>query len=109
MKKSIIIVFAILVLTGCSKTITCKNSGNEINIKYNGEEIKDINYVATFDNEELAESMCPIMEYTLKEGSTIDCDGNTVKVKDYQYSIDVEDLTKDNVVNYFESQNYTCE
>jgi uncharacterized lipoprotein NlpE involved in copper resistance len=128
MKKSIILLFVVIILiTGCTKTeeeeevknLTCTYYDTREGNKYNTEVKIDLdnNIVTnatatiTYDDEELASQMCEI--YKIAGDIDLTCNSKVITMNDYQKSIATslgkDELTKDDIVKYFEDQSYDCE
>lgn len=118
MKKTLLIVLIILTLSGCGKkkeTINCSLTTTEgiklttvVNIKIKDDIVTDATATMTYEDEETANNMCKIFNVASDAGNKVECKGDTIVIKDYHKTLSDKDLTKEEMIDYHTSRNYTC-
>lgn len=118
MKKIILLLFTTIVLCGCEKTenLICTNvdisSSNahetNVNIVIKDNIVETATYVTTLDDTESAQNLCTLFQ-SADENDNVLCDGQTITIKNFHQSISKNDLSRSDIVNYFEKQGYTCQ
>ena len=119
-KRLILILVLILVICGCSKKeskVTCTYESFYAKNKYkttvditidNKNMVTDATYESVYQDEDNAKSMCSSLKL-IGDSEDLSCDENTITIKNFHKSITEKDLSKDNIIKYFENQEYTCE
>ena len=116
--KKILIVFGLLLLTGCANELVCTKETEEENYKsevkvvfeFNGDEIKDsyaINTM-TFNTKEEASSYFGIIE-SLGEGYNVTQKNEKQLEMKVSKNFDIYNNDKDLILEEFENDGYSCE
>lgn len=124
MKKAILFLFPLLLLTGCNNKKELKqeqmrcyfenmNQGVEfitdVNADIENDKVKYAKATMTYQSDEFANQMCEILKQAEDAGSNLTCDGKVITIDNYHKSISEKELTKDEFVDYMERQQFTCE
>ena len=127
MKKVVVLGLASLfILTGCgSNKVTCKGTakenGQKVDMKVVGtvknDKISKVSAEMKFSDKDTAKSMCSLMELAnsfAKDDEKIDfeCDGKTLKIKDYsKFDSDSDSVigkSKADFIKAMEKEDLTC-
>lgn len=106
MKKLVLFILSVLILSGCTKT--CKNDTFNVDIELSGKNVKSITANFDYETEEEAKEMCEVVKGTVSNKEDVYCKSSSIKVKNYEKNIIIDDLTKENVVEYFEDNGFVC-
>lgn len=109
MKKIVILVISIFLVTGCSRTIKCSNNEFSVDVRMKGKEVKTITAYFDYETKEEATSMCDVIKGIVTNKEDVVCKEKSIEVKNYEDNIDIENLTKDNIKSYFENNGFICE
>ena len=99
----------LILLTGCTKSYTCILENTKVEITFKNGKVSDMTTYATFESEELANNMCPIVKMTVDNKEDVICNDKEIKVTNYQNSLELDNLKTKTVLEYFKEQNFTCE
>lgn len=107
--KNVLLIVMLLGLCGCTSKLNCNldvteyKSDAEITIQ--GNDVKGIVVTNTYKSNEQAKNACEILSQTTDK---IECNNNSVVIKEYQVFLKLPSLTKESVTEYFVTHNYTC-
>ena len=117
MKKVLIILSFLLILTGCGKdkntdslycTYENTNEGanftTNINVSLKDNNVEDATAVMIFNDEELAKTMCDILKKTDDYKGNLKCESKKITIKNYHKSVTSKIITKKDFLNYMKQQ-----
>lgn len=107
MRKALLIL-SVFLLAGCSSRIKCSNDEFSVDVRMKGKEVKTITAYFDYETKEETTSMCDVIKGIVTNKEDVVCKEKSIEVKNYENNIDVENLTKDNIKNYFTNNGFTC-
>ncbi len=124
MKKTLILIGALMLLTGCGnkevkkETMSCffqnTNEGYEfttnVDIKIEDDIVKDATATMNFTDASLAKTMCDIFKQAsdANNGDLV-CGETFIVVNNYHKSVNAKEMTKKDFKKYLEDQQFICE
>ncbi len=122
MKKGLIILSLLILLTGCKdktkeEKINCffQNTyeGSEfttnIDVSIKNNIVTNATAVMTFKEESLAQTMCSVLKQTEDSGNDLICEDTKITINNYHKSVSSKDMTKEEFLEYMKNQEYICE
>lgn len=118
MKKTILVLLLVVLLTGCSKkeTMTCTYTGVKENNKFSNTvkvTIKDDKVIEStldseYEKEDAATNICNMYKLA-KDDAEVSCEGKKITIKGFHKTInDNKEVTKSEMFDYLDHQGYTC-
>lgn len=116
MKKVAVLGLAVLLLTGCAKTVKCTTKDKDAKIKYSvkgtfkKENLQKYTYTITYDTKDDAKKACENAKKSAKNNDNMKakCSGKKVKVTVSRPKDTKSEVTKDEFIKGYESAGMTC-
>ena len=116
MKKYILLIICVLLLSGCAKSeklecvYTNDKEGNEytsvMDIKVKNDYVVDAVVVITYKDEKAAKNMCDIYKMASDAKGNVKCSDNTITLKNYHKSLSEDKIKKKDYIKIMEKKGY---
>lgn len=116
MKKVVVLGVAVLLLTGCAKTVKCTTKDKDSKMKYSvkgtfkKDNLQKYSYTITYETKDDAKTACDSAKKAAKSNDNMKakCSGKKVTVTMTRPKDTKSEVTKDEFVKSYESEGMTC-